>query len=100
MTQKLPDSIAEGLLDRLSHDDVFRELFVESPRDALAALGFEPARDATIKHGIWNCLFVNQLASKEEFRTGLNQLRAQFKSVCSYNPIALGFRAGCNKAAA
>ena len=100
MSFKLPESIAESLLYRLGHDDSFRECFVQDPRDALASLGFEPAKNATIKHGIWNCLTVSELASKEAICGALDLLRIQLTKAATFNPISLGFSTRSGKVAA
>jgi putative modified peptide len=77
MSFKLPEPIVDALLEKLGHDDAFRTRFTADPRGALIALGFEPAADATIHQGIWNCLTVSELASKEAICAGHGELREQ-----------------------
>ena len=96
----LPEPIAEALLSKLGSDDDFRELFVRDTRQALASLGFEPAADASIKQGIWNCMGVAELASKEAIQNGLAVLQTQLKTCATFNPISLGFRPDTIKNAA
>jgi putative modified peptide len=93
MAFQLPESIVDTLLDKLGNDDAFRSRFTADPRSALASLGFAPAADASIQSGIWTCVTVNQLASKEVIRAGYSTLRAQLcAQSASYNPIGLGLR--------
>ena len=75
MSFRLPDTIVDKLLDRLATDDDFRLRFTEDTRDALASLGFAPALDRTVERGIWFCLQVQSLASKEAIRSGRDALR-------------------------
>jgi putative modified peptide len=68
MSFRLPGAIAETLLQKLATDDAFRDEFCADSRQALASLGFAPAQDPAIREGIWNCLRVKELASKEAIR--------------------------------
>jgi putative modified peptide len=77
MAYQLPESIVDTLLDKLGNDDVFRFQFAADPRAALAALGFEAAADGSIQNGIWNCLQVTELATKEVVRASHALLREQ-----------------------
>ena len=70
MSFRLPEAIVDTLLDKLGHDDAYRTRFEADTRAALAELGFGPAADDTIKEGIWACMSVERLASKEAIRAG------------------------------
>src|SRR5687767_5758497 len=89
MSFKLPQPIVDSLLDRLGNDDGFRANFAADPRTALASLGFADAADASIQRGIWNCMEVNQLASKDAIRAGHDELRAQLTKPAVFFPFAL-----------
>jgi hypothetical protein len=72
-----------------------------NPREALARLGFQPAADDSIPTGIWNCMSVSKLASKDAIRAGLYSLRAQLTArQATFNPISLGIRVASEKVAA
>jgi putative modified peptide len=77
MAFQLPEPIIDALLDRLGNDDAFRVLFAADPRAALAGLGFEAAADSSIRNGIWNCLAVTELASKDSIRATHALLRQE-----------------------
>jgi putative modified peptide len=89
MSYHLPVSIAHKLLERLANDDEFRQLFTKNAREALAEIGFAPATDMSIVNGIWECLPVIRLASKEAIRAGMTQLRRQLATRESMTPFAL-----------
>ena len=101
MSFQLSEPIADALLNKLGHDDDFRALFTANPREALVSLGFAPAADAGIREGIWMCMQVDVLASKEAIRAGHALLRQQFTaSRAKYTPITLGMQtAQASKAA-
>lgn len=89
MSYQLPEPIVDSLLARLGNDDAFRTQFASDPRSALAALGFEAAADASIQKGIWNCMAVTDLASKEAIRAGHEELRRQLVRRGVYTPFNL-----------
>ena len=90
MSFRLPDPIVDALLDKLGSDDGFRAAFVTDARGALASLGFEPAADSSITQGIWTCVSVDELASKEAIVAAHSALKAQLGAVrAAYNPISL-----------
>jgi putative modified peptide len=89
MSYQLPMSVADALLDKLGSDDSFRSLFVQDTRGALASLGFAPAADTAMHVGIWACLSVNELASKEAIRNGRSMLRQQLVTCVPQSPFAL-----------
>jgi putative modified peptide len=97
---KLPAAIIDRLLDRLGNDDDFRDLFVADTRAALASIGFEPAADASITKGLWFCLAVDQLASKEAIRGSHRALRSQLEPEAVFFPFVIGCRESLIKAAA
>jgi putative modified peptide len=78
MSFKLPEPVVDSLLDKLANDDDFRELFTSDTRGALASLGYAQAMDRSVTQGIWFCLKVESLASKDAIRAGMEQLRLQF----------------------
>jgi len=66
-TNKFPREVAERLLDKLSGDDAFRELFVADPRAAMASIGYEtPASYAGVPGSdpVMCCLEVRELSPK------------------------------------
>jgi putative modified peptide len=100
MSYQIPELIVDKLLSLLATDDSFRSKFASDAREALAAIGFEPAGDSSLPHGIWNCLQVDALASKDSIRDSLGALRQQLcASKASYQPILLGCVPEARKAA-
>lgn len=100
MSYRLPEIIAAKLLDGLSSDDAFRAKFAGDPRQVLADLGFAPAGDASIQGGIWSCLIVQELASKEVIRSARAEVMAQISAKnCAYNPISLDQAPAAKRAA-
>jgi putative modified peptide len=97
---KLPEPVIDRLLDRLGHDDAFRDYFVADTRGALASIGFEPAADASVTKGLWFCVAVDQLASKETIRRSHLALRVQLGEEGLFVPFFIGFRESMEKAAA
>jgi putative modified peptide len=97
---KLPAPIIDRLLDRLGNDDDFRDLFVADTRAALAGLGFEPAADPSVKMGLWECLFVDRLASKETLRASRDTLRTQLLLEFVFVPFLIGCRESMHEAVA
>jgi putative modified peptide len=79
MSFQLPDHIANDLLEKLATDDSFRAEFSRDTRAALASLGFAEASDPSISRGVWMCMTVNELASKETIRAGAAEMQAQLK---------------------
>ncbi len=58
----LTPELVEKLLDKLGHDDKFREIFEKNPETAIHDLGFRGPFEAGL------CLRPVRLASKEEIR--------------------------------
>jgi putative modified peptide len=100
MSFHLPEPIVNRLLAKLGHDDEFRAIFTADARAALASLGFAPAADPSITEGVWTCITVTELASKEAVRAGHDALKRQLGAArASYNPIGL-VAIGSDRAAA
>jgi putative modified peptide len=97
---KLPEPVIDRLLDKLGHDDAFRDYFVADARGALASIGFEPAADASVTRGLWFCISVDYLASKETIRRSHLALRAQLEPEGVFFPFLFGMRETIDKAAA
>lgn len=90
MPFKLSEKTVDTLLDKLSCDDDFRELFQKNPREALAAVGHAPAADSSVSEGAWMCMSVSQLASKETIKSSHAELRKQLiTSQGMYQPVNL-----------
>lgn len=99
MSFQLPDFVVDSLLDKLGNDDAFRSRFASDPRGALAGLGFAAAADTSIERGVWNCMAVTQLASKEAIRAGHAALRKQLLLKGVFTPFHLQHPAGMTRAA-
>ena len=78
MSFRLSEPVVDRLLDLLSSDDDFRDLFARDARAALAQVGHLPAATAGITEGAWWCLKVESLASKEVIAHSRAELREQF----------------------
>lgn len=92
MSYQLPELIANRLLESLASDDTVRAEFIANPRQVLANLGFEPAGDPAVEGGIWSCLTVEELASKEAIQGSQRALKHQLCAQrASYHPILLGY---------
>ena len=91
MPFSLSEQIADALLDKLADDDDFRTLFTARPREALAQLGHAEARKSKDDDaGIWTCMKVTRLASKQAFKASRDQLRQQLLTqTATYNPFNL-----------
>jgi putative modified peptide len=89
MSFQLPEAIVDTLLDKLGSDDAFRAEFVANPRAALAGLGFAPAADTSISQGIWACMEVRELSSKEAIRAGRIELNRQLTRMALFTPFHL-----------
>lgn len=81
MARKLPAEAAERLLDRLCHDDGFRERFRQDPR---AALGDIAPAEAADPEGMWMCLSGERLPSVEDLRRKRDLLRSQLTGSGDY----------------
>jgi putative modified peptide len=98
MAFQLPSSVVNSLLDRLGSDDEFRSEFCADPRNALASLGFEPASDLSVTQGIWACMKIEQLASKEAIRAGRDAFAQQLSMRAVFSPFNLDVQQARNVA--
>lgn len=91
MPFKLSEKTVDTLLDKLSSDDDFRAQFQANPREALAAIGHQPAAKAKdADSGLWSCLQTTQLASKDAIKSSREVLRKQLlASQGAYTPVNL-----------
>lgn len=92
MSNALSPEVADALLDRLSSDDAFRELFQNNPRAALKQVGYAPPDDAkkrsaslaageSLGGDAGMCLSnMNGLADKEAIKAGRDEMRAYLTS--------------------
>lgn len=89
---EFPEALVDKLLDKLYSDNEFREVFLRSPRIALAYLGHEGASNASpSEQGAWSCLQCKQLASPEAIKASRDALRQQLiSSMAAQTPIRLG----------
>ncbi|MEO8670368.1 MAG: NHLP-related RiPP peptide [Tahibacter sp.] len=82
MTDILTAKQVDQLLDALSSDDRFRDLFSRDPAAAMEELGL-PAAFATC------CAKTKTLASKEAIRSSRAVLEAQLLGTLAHNPHSL-----------
>lgn len=75
MSNRLPPDVTDRLLDRLSSDDEFRDLFSRDPRAALAAVGHAEAADPSQSEGPWVCMHGEGLPSKAQIAQTRDALR-------------------------
>ncbi|TNJ32756.1 NHLP-related RiPP peptide [Arenimonas terrae] len=98
MSFSLPEPIALDLLHKLGNDDAFRDRFAADARAALAELGFAAAADAGVTAGIWKCLSVDTLASKESVRSSHAALFRQITAErAGHSPITLEINPAAGK---
>jgi putative modified peptide len=79
MTNKFSPEVADRLLDKLSTDDNFRNLFEKNPSAALRQVGHEPASEHAGVRGSDPAMCANLkngLASKEAIREGREAMKA------------------------
>ncbi|WP_363799409.1 NHLP-related RiPP peptide [Lysobacter firmicutimachus] len=82
----LAPEIADKLLDLLSSDDQFRQLFASNPEGALQSVGLAPLQsEAALTGG--SCLNVSLLASKEELQASRDVLRDYFTSAGTHTVV-------------
>ena len=91
MPFEISEELADKLLDKLSSDNEFRQVFERNPRIALAYLGHEGASNAGPNdQGAWSSLQCKQLASAEAIKDSHDKLRLQLiGSMASLKPIRL-----------
>jgi putative modified peptide len=83
MTNKFSPEVADRLLDKLSSDDNFRDLFEKNPSAALRQVGHEPAAEHAGVRGSDAAMCANLeggLASKEAIRAGRDTMKAALTS--------------------
>lgn len=78
-TAPLDPQIADRLLDRLSTEDAFRELFQNDPRTALEQVGYQAPPEA-----FHSCCKVQELASKETIAKAREAIREMLISGLAY----------------
>ncbi|GAB3511884.1 NHLP-related RiPP peptide [Pseudoxanthomonas daejeonensis] len=83
----LPPDVAERLLDLLSTDDEFRQLFAKDPVSALLKAGYKPS-DEDLKQ-LRSNMKVGSLASKDEIASGRDELKSSLTSLLCMHPIQL-----------
>lgn len=84
MTNKFSPEVADKLLDKLSTDNDFRELFQKNPRAALRKVGHEtPEADRDVKGQdpvLCSYNLKGGLASMEAIRAGHDKIKAALTS--------------------
>lgn len=88
----LSGAIADKLLDKLSNDDGFRDMFSSDPAGALRTVGQTDSLARASLDG-QSCLMVNNLASKEEIQKSRDQLRDYLTSSGTHT-VVFCFEAG------
>jgi putative modified peptide len=92
MTNKFTPEVADKLLDKLSTDDAFRDLFEKNPSSALRQVGHEPASEHAGVRGSDPAMcsnLKNGLASKEAIRAGREEMKAALTSTLSQTVFAI-----------
>lgn len=92
MTNKFSPEVADKLLDRLSTDDDFRELFQNDPSAALKQVGHEAPEKMRGVRGSDPAMCTNLnngLASKEAIRAGRESMKAALTSTLAHNVFSL-----------
>lgn len=82
----LSQEMAAHLLDLLSEDDTFRELFVLDPEQALIQAGLTPSEAAQALCGN-SCMRVSALASKEAIQAAREQLLQSMTSEAAHTIV-------------
>lgn len=83
----LSPEVADRLLDLLSSDDKFRQLFASDPVTAILKAGHK-ASDEDLKH-LRSNVKTGALASKDEIKSGRDELRSSLTSLLCMHPIQL-----------
>ena len=87
----LGEKVADRLLDLLSTDDGFRELFVQDAQAAIELAGYVHSGASVAHPGL--CLAVTTLASKEAIRRDREKLKRTLNSIVNFDcPRELGSR--------
>lgn len=92
MAARFSPEVVDALLDKLSTDDAFRDLFQKDPREALRQVGHEtPAKSVGVAGADpVMCCQSEKLASKQEIKASRDQLR---QKLMIFNPF-MYFQAG------
>jgi putative modified peptide len=83
MANSFSPDVADKLLDKLSSDDDFRDLFQKNPRAALRQIGHETpesTRDVRGADPVLCCYNLEGLASKEAIKAGRDKMKATLTS--------------------
>ena len=93
MANTFSPEVADKLLDKLSTDQAFRDLFEKNPRAALRAVGHEtPEADRDVKgHDPVLCCYnlKDKLASTDSIRAGRDKMKAALTSTQAYTVFTL-----------
>ncbi|MBO9738257.1 NHLP-related RiPP peptide [Xanthomonas axonopodis pv. begoniae] len=79
-TLKLDPSVANNLVQRLSQDDAFRDLFVNDPVAALEQAGHTAENSDTLKQFIDECCTSIKLADKQTIAEARDEINAMLTS--------------------
>lgn len=79
MPFKLSEKTVDTLLDKLSNDDDFRELFQKDPKEALKQAGHDQAT-TPISDEEWDGMQAQPLASKDAIKNSQQQFRNKLLS--------------------
>jgi putative modified peptide len=91
MAKNFSRDVADKLLDKLSSDDDFRDLFQKDPRAAVAKVGHVTPEADVGKAGVdpVMCLSGAKLASKEDIRKARGKLQDQLSSSAFHYTVEL-----------
>ncbi|MEO7251687.1 MAG: NHLP-related RiPP peptide [Arenimonas sp.] len=96
MTNKFAPDVADKLLEKLSVDQAFRDLFEKNPRAALKKVGHETPeadRDSKGQDPVLCCYNLNgALASMETIRAGREKIKAALTSAQVQTVFSLSSR--------
>lgn len=86
----IPADVVDRLLDLLSTDDCFRQLFAQNRHAALVQAGCVLSEERLRAASPFRCLTVDRLAGKEAIAGAREELRAHLLADAAYNnPHAL-----------
>ena len=72
MSQPIPAVVVDQLLEKLSTDDSFRDLYARNPEAAFERLGYPPTKEQLA------CCTAGKLASKEVIAVAKKEMRDYF----------------------
>ncbi|MBK0025129.1 putative modified peptide [Stenotrophomonas sp. S48] len=90
----LEADVVRRLIDRLSHDDLFRAQFVRDPGGALVQVGFNAARNPDDWKALSMCFLVGELAPKESILAARDEIHALLTSAINQIVPALDANPG------